>query len=414
MEQVLESTEHNSSINNIKELMADEPVSIAKVLIVDDEPDIVEEVVEQLEDEGIECLFAFNAQKAIELVSADPEIGVVVTDIRMPGMDGLEMARQMKAGINSKERDLFVIVVTGHAGMKEAIEALQIGAEDFLTKPLSPDHLLHSVRRAGEMVHLRQHERHFQQILEDEILAKTAKLNETMQQLATSNRIKDEFMSTMGHELRTPLNAINGFAGFLKEKLKDAEDKSIDEYLNHIMDSGVRLSNTIENILEFSESISGRRKVSIETLVMEDVFGHVLGQHQKLAEEKNITIYIGELPQDQLFDADRLMLIRALGCIVGNAVKFSHEGSKVAIGATFDAGAISLYVKDNGPGMSADEIAIAKQPLSQVDGSLSRKAEGSGVGLSLAILLSELQGGSMEIDSTPGVGTTVSIILPQG
>ncbi|MCK5546273.1 MAG: hybrid sensor histidine kinase/response regulator [Rhodospirillaceae bacterium] len=401
------------TLHIVEDEQSDELVTSTKVLIVDDEPDIVEEVIDQLEDEGIECLSAFNAKSAMELVDADSEIGVVVTDIRMPGMNGLEMARQMKANLNGG-RDLFVIVVTGHAGMKEAVEALQIGAEDFLTKPLSPDHLLHSVRRAGEMVHLRQYERHFQQILENEILAKTTKLNETMQKLATANRIKDEFMAAMGHELRTPLNAINGFTEFLKEKLKDVEDKTINEYLDYIMDSGSRLSDTIENILEFSESISGKRKTQVETLVLEDIFGHALGQHQKEAEEKNIIINIEALPRDQSFDADRMMLMRALECILGNAVKFSPEESIISIGVKQSPGMIALCIKDNGPGMSVDEIAIARQPLSQVDGSLIRKAEGSGIGLSLAILLSELQGGSLEIESMPGSGTTVSIILPQG
>ena len=409
MEQVLESP-----TNNIKEFVASGLVSNTKVLIVDDEPDIVEEVVEQLEDEGIECLSAHNAQNAIDIVSADPEIGVVVTDIRMPGMDGLEMARQMKAGIDNKERDLFVIVVTGHAGMKEAVEALQIGAEDFLTKPLSSDHLLHSVRRAGEMVHLRQGERNFNKRLEAEVDLKTAELKQAMQKLNTANHIKDQFMSTMGHELRTPLNAINGFAGFLQDKLKGHHDKSIYEYLDHIIDSGNRLSDTIENILEFSETLSGERKARMDEIILTDVLNNIFGQYAAMAKEKNISIRIDDLDQSQTIITDHAMLARALGCLVDNAIKFSPDGTEIIIGTKSNDDTVVIFVTDHGCGMSSDDIVIAKKPLMQVDGGLTRKSEGSRIGLSLAIMLAELQGGNLEIDSTPGVGTTVSINLPQG
>lgn len=414
MDRIFGTHSHGSSEPGLPGLKVEEHGGYAKVLVVDDEPYIVEEVIEQLKEDGIECLSAQSAQSALEIVKSDPQINIVVTDIRMPGMDGLEMSRQMKTSLNG-ERDLYVIVVTGHAGMNEAIEALQIGAEDFLTKPLSPDHLLHSVRRAGEIVNHRQNERNFQKRLENEVKIKTAKLSETMNQLAKSNQIKDQFMATMGHELRTPLNAINGFAEFLKEKLKGIDDKSVDEYIDHIISSGSRLANTIENILEFSQSISGNRKLNRETLTLEDVFENVIGQNNEMAESKEISVDILILPDDQLLVADRLMVCKSLSCILNNAIKFSPHGAVVTLGATRDdkTGTVSMFVNDNGPGMSEYEIELAKQPLNQVDGSLARTAEGTGIGLSLAILLSELQSGNIEIKSNPGEGATVSIILPQ-
>lgn len=411
MWQSMDGVANYGSPERIKNIIADEPMFLSKVLVVDDEPDILEEVLEQLQEEGINCLSATSAKAALDLVMGDPEIGVVVTDIRMPGMDGLEMARQMKS-TKMGDRDIFVIVVTGHAGMKEAIEALQIGAEDFLTKPLSPDHLLHSVRRAGEMIHLRTHERHFQKILEREVASKTSELNEAMQKLNTANHIKDQFMSTMGHELRTPLNAINGFAGFLQDKLKDHNDKSVNEYLEHIIDSGTRLSHTIENILEFSETLSGGRKAHMDEIVLSDVFDNVSGKYAQLAEEKNISIRINAVPEGQIVNADQIMLMRALGCIVDNAIKFSAEGTEITMGVNINKNSVAIWVADQGPGMSADDIIIAKKPLMQVDGGLTRPAEGTGIGLSLAILLTEIQGGSVEIDSKVGVGTSVSINLP--
>lgn len=383
----------------------------AKVLIVDDEPDIVDEVIEQLEGEGLACLSALDAKSALALVDSDPEIGVIVTDIRMPGMDGLEMARQMKANA-APGRDLFVIVVTGHAGMKEAVEALQLGAEDFLTKPISPDHLLHSVLRAEEMIQLRQHERSFQQQLKHEVLKKTAELNASNAKLVTANQIKDQFLSVMGHELRTPLNAIIGFAELLKERAQDG-DATTGEYLDYILHAGARLSKTIENILEFSTSISGAREVSKEWHILEDILGNVMGEARLQAHEKNTILHLATVPQDQMVEVDATMLIKALSCLVDNAIRFSPDGSTVTIGAERSADALTIYVEDHGCGMTDDDIALAKQPLRQVNSTLSRPAEGTGIGLTLAMLLIELQGGRVDIDSTPNVGTTVRIVIEQ-
>lgn len=383
----------------------------AKVLIVDDEPDIVEEVVERLESEGLDCLSAYNAQSAMELVRSDDDIGVVVTDIRMPGMDGLEMARHMREDVG-QGRDLFVIVVTGHAGMQEAIEALQIGAEDFLTKPISPDHLVHSVNRAEEMLAMRRNERDFQKRLEREVEEKTAALNETNRKLNAANNIKDQFLATMGHELRTPLNAINGFCELLKMNIANGDHASVIEYADYIMRSEHRLRNTIENILEFSAFIGGDRKAVFEKMVLEDLLFGIRGEFDEALKEKNMHIDIVDVPAVALVDADRLMLSRAISCIVDNAIKFSQDGTSVTISAQFSEDSVHIKIADQGFGMTDEEIIIAKRLLTQTDSSLSRPAEGSGVGLSLAILLVEKQGGNVAIESVPAQGTEVTITLP--
>ena len=128
-----------------------------RILVVDDEPEIVDEIVELLNDEGLQSIGVTSAAAAIETFRAQPEIEIVISDIRMPGMDGLEMARQLKSE-SGYGRSLFLIVVTGHAGMTEAIEALRLGAEDFLLKPLDPDHLLHAVQRSLRLASAQQTE----------------------------------------------------------------------------------------------------------------------------------------------------------------------------------------------------------------------------------------------------------------
>ena len=127
-----------------------------RVLVVDDEPDIVDEVSSYLRAKGFLCDTAFDGEEAIRKIQNTPEIAIVVTDIRMPRLDGLEMMRRLH---RLKERDLAVIVVTGHVGTREANEARELGALDLLTKPVSLPKLLKCVRRATKLVRSRGKDR---------------------------------------------------------------------------------------------------------------------------------------------------------------------------------------------------------------------------------------------------------------
>ncbi len=376
-----------------------------KVLIVDDEPDIVEEVVECLGEEGLRCVTAQNAPEAIALVSAMKDIDIVITDIRMPGMDGLEMARTLKETCAST-RDLFIIVVTGHAAMGEAIKALKLGAEDFLTKPISFDHLLHAVKRAEETLRLRRKEREFYDRLKHDVALKTADLRE-------ANRIKDEFLSMMGHELRTPLNIINGFADLLKTQLEAKGDHVGAEYLEHILLSAQRLGNTVDNTLELAAGLNGELNPVPDELIVAELLNGVTSALADQARQKGIDVRIQPRPENCILNADRLMTIKALKCLLENAIKFSPPKSVVNISCTQGGKTCRISIQDHGCGMSDEEIKIALQPLRQVDGTLSRPQEGSGIGLSLARILVERQGGRLEIKSTPGAGLTVAIVLTQ-
>lgn len=148
-----------------------------KVLIVDDEPDIRAEVVECLGDEGYDWVEAENAEQGEMRIIEDPEIAVVLSDIQMPGRTGIEMIAAAKAALaGADERIIEYVILTGHGGTREAIEALQLGVLDFLTKPLDIDHLLHVVRRAEELVYLKRAQRHHEQGLKADVQAKTVEV----------------------------------------------------------------------------------------------------------------------------------------------------------------------------------------------------------------------------------------------
>ena len=145
---------------------------ITKVLIVEDEDEIREELVECLTIGGFICVEASNGEEGLDLLRRDTEINVVLTDIHMPGKSGLEMINSAYSEFG-KDRDLEYVILTGHGGSKEAIGALKLGVIDFLEKPLDIDHLLHVVRRAEELVLLKRANRHYKAGLEADVQAKT-------------------------------------------------------------------------------------------------------------------------------------------------------------------------------------------------------------------------------------------------
>jgi putative two-component system response regulator len=148
---------------------------VTKVLIAEDEKSIREELLECLTDEGFECIVASNGEEGLELLRRDTEIAIVVSDILMPGKSGLEMvqAAQFEA---AKDRDIEFIILTGHGGSREAIEALKLGVMEFLQKPVDLDHLVHIVHRAEELVLLKRVSRHYEAGLEAEVQSKTLEI----------------------------------------------------------------------------------------------------------------------------------------------------------------------------------------------------------------------------------------------
>ncbi|MFT7673568.1 MAG: putative two-component system response regulator [Gammaproteobacteria bacterium] len=148
---------------------------ITKILIAEDEGRIREELVECLVDEGFECVEASNGEEGLDLLRRDTEITVVLSDILMPGTSGLEMIHAAQPEIG-KDRDLEFIILTGHGGSKEAIEALKLGVIDFLEKPINLDHLVHVVRRAEELILLKRASRQYEASLEAEVRVKTGEI----------------------------------------------------------------------------------------------------------------------------------------------------------------------------------------------------------------------------------------------
>lgn len=403
------------------EALAERPA----ILIVDDEPDIVDEIGELIEGIGFQVHGSSNAFEAMGILDKNPAIQIVLTDIRMPEMDGLEMARVILSE-RFKDRDIALIVMTGHAGMAEAIEALQIGAQDFLTKPISPDYLEHAVTKAEEMVRLRRYEKDFVNELQKAVKEKTAQaqalswdLAEKNKELMKSNRelttlgtLKDEFLGMISHELNTPLNAINGFAHLVKQHFAEIHDRAGEEKANHIIEGSNRLMTSVGNILTMAEAQSGKLACHEETILLNDVLESSVSALADMGRDgKRALVHIFNPDPSVLIKGDSRLLRQTIGVLLDNASKFSSRDTEIVVSGEAMGDDILITVADKGPGMSEETIKAALEPLRQADGSLTRSFEGMGLGLPLARKLMEIMGGALAIESEPGAGTKVTLKL---
>lgn len=406
-------------------LPSPEESGASRVLVVDDEIAITEETAEILTREGFACDRASQGHSALEMVLDNPDIAVVVTDLKMPGMGGLEMIRKINETIPA-DRDLAVIVVTGHAGTAEAIEALRLGAMDFLTKPIDPDHLVHAVRRADETLKLRRLERHFQERLKTEVNERTAEvrklasdleeanvvLTERNRELAVADRVKGDFLALISHELRTPLNAVIGFSEIMADDSETDGNDTEKEYNRKIADAGRKLLRIVDTILELIDVDCGDLKLNKTPIDVADLIGRVIEVLKPKADEKPITLTVKVWQPLPVIDADANRIIQALGNVIENAIHFSPPGSEVRIGAIATDDRVVITVTDRGKGMTEEEIRIAGEAFRQVDASVAKEVYGLGLGLPLARLFIELHGGVFEIESKPGAGTKVRMTLP--
>jgi putative two-component system response regulator len=158
---------------------------ITKILVVEDEVEIREELGEWLSEEGYECVKASNGEEGLALLRQDVEISVVLSDILMPGKSGLEMITAARSEVG-KDRDLEFVVLTGNGGSREAIDALKLGVIDFLEKPIDFDYLSHVVHRAEELVLLKRASRLYEAGLEADVQAKTLEIRKHLSNLEIS------------------------------------------------------------------------------------------------------------------------------------------------------------------------------------------------------------------------------------
>lgn len=254
--------------------------------------------------------------------------------------------------------------------------------------------------------------------LEDKVMARTSELEAANRELQIANvkireadRLKSEFLANMSHELRTPMNAIIGFTRLVRRKAADLlPDRQI-ENLEKVEISANHLLGLINDILDLSKIEAGKMGVNFMPFDLAPLVETCLATVEPMVKGGKVRL-IKDLPQDlpeMLSDQDKLKQI--IINLLSNALKFTEEG-EVKLSAALKDASLRMTVSDTGIGIRSDALEYIFEEFRQVDGSSTRKYGGTGLGLSITKKLTELLGGTIDVQSVEGKGSTFTITLP--
>ncbi|MEI7771133.1 MAG: CHASE domain-containing protein, partial [Chloroflexales bacterium] len=251
--------------------------------------------------------------------------------------------------------------------------------------------------------------------LELRVIARTAELSQLNAELNRALRTKDEFLSTMSHELRTPLHGILSFAELLMETDAGSLSERQIRWVQHIDTSGRHLLTLINDILDLSKVEAGRMDLDLEPHIISDICEASLLFVREIATKQELQVSFTCNDKYAAIDVDGRRLKQMLVNLLSNAVKFTPAGGQVRLAAEADPehGVVRFTVQDTGIGIAPEDMGRLFTPFTQLDSSLTRQHEGTGLGLALVRRLADLQGGSVTVESAgPGQGSRFTIALP--
>jgi two-component system sensor histidine kinase/response regulator len=362
------------------------------ILIVDDTPENLDVLNGLLSDFNRKV--AISGEKALQLAFSDPSPDLILLDIMMPGMDGYEVCRQLRE--NEKTQDIPVIFLTAKSTREDIVKGFEVGGQDYVTKPFGHHELLQRVKTHLELKSQRETLKKMNEVLDQKVKERTLeleeanrKLSEALEQLKGLDDAKSNFLKIISHEVRTPINGIMGSTYFLEEII---EDEEMADFIDMLKISIERLNRLSNMALEITEMQTLTELHSTETINLAEIMADAIEREENSDYTFNTTL------EDALFYGEHDRILKALGEIVNNSVKFS-KGQTIDVSTGVDENYSWVCITNTSDDIDEQKIKELFKPFGLPG---DHSDNNTGLGLAYVNAVTALHNGKVEIKNKNG------------
>jgi signal transduction histidine kinase len=383
-----------------------------RILVIEDNPDMSRYIVRLLSTR-YQTVTAFDGLEGLtKAYETHPDL--ILCDFMMQKMNGTQFIKEMR--VRTELHSIPLIVLSAHADPTLRIQLLQMGAQDYLIKPFSPEELY---ARIANLLIMKQTREILQEgltsqsqdiiSLTNEVMLQKHDLENANHQLTEMSKLQKDFISVVSHEFRTALTSIQGFSELLQNE--DFSPKDVKDYASDIHTDATRLNRMITELLDLERMKAGKMSLHLERIDLNTLL-------TQLTEKTRSTIpakYSIQLQLDQALppiDGDRDKLTQVILNLLSNAVKYSPAGGTILVSSLLEERVAHLSVQDHGIGLAPEDVDKLFIPYSRINTEGNRHIKGTGLGLVIIREICELHHGKAWVESTLGQGSTFHITLP--
>ncbi len=370
-----------------------------RILVIDDEQGLREGCRRVLGRYHFQVDLAATGREGLALFRQNhPDL--VLLDVMMPDVSGIELMHTLRGD----DPDLMCIIITGYATVELAVEAMKLGAYDFIAKPFSDDNLLLAVEKGLEKRRLEQEARRMQQAEEE-----SRRLSQEKLMLEELDRVKTAFMRKVAHELRAPIAAIQSFlvsilAGYgspqAQREMQERAVRRADELLDLVND-----------LLNLSRLKDAKLELKRQEVSLNKVLDEVLSLHAADAQQKRIALDVRCADTPPIL-ADPVHIKQLWTNLISNAIKYTPQGGKVRVHLSAEDGSVVGDVEDTGIGIAPEDMPRLFEEFFRTEKAKAFAQYGTGLGLSIVRQIVTECGGEIAVESEVGKGTRFTFRLP--
>ncbi len=372
----------------------------ATILVVDDDPRNLRLMESILKSSGYPVLSARDGEEALGILARE-RVDAVLLDVMMPGMSGFEVCGRIRGRYET--RLLPVIMVTALNSLEEKVQALETGADDFLSKPVNRVELLAKLRTI-----LRA------KALHDEVEQTRLQLEEKNRELLRLEQMREKLSQMVVHDLKNPLTGIVGNLQLLEIQGPGMPPESFRQILTRTRESARQLEGLILTLLDVARMEEEKLTLKRRPLRPEDLIRSCMRQDEGLARKAGVELVAALSDALPEVEADPDLAARVLGNLLSNALKHTPTGGKVEVGATAEGEGVRFWVRDTGEGIPLQLLprVFDKFVVGEPSPNEAGMARGTGLGLTFCKLAVEAHGGRIWVESHPGAGSRFFFTLP--